>query len=160
MPSQNELHFNKGDQIFSEDSIPDGVYIVKDGLVEIYRTIETDEGPQDVELDRVGARGMFGEMGLIDHQPRSASARALGPTTLLYIDKADFKKHLEQLPPWVAILIRSFVHRLRESNERLIQALESGSDSVDVPMHPHDVILDRGDDSSSSGNQIIDELEK
>jgi CRP-like cAMP-binding protein len=160
MADQQILEFKKGEQIFSEDTLPEGVYIVKDGLVEIYRTLESPSGTRDVELDRVGPRGMFGEMGLIDHQPRSASARALGPTTLLYIDKKDFQKHLEQLPPWVAILIRSFVHRLREANERLIRTLESGPEAAHLNFHPHDVVLDRGDTHSKEVDRLIDELEK
>lgn len=162
MADQQVLEFKKGDQIFSEDSTPDGVYIVKDGLVEIYRSLDTPEGIRDIELDRVGPRGMFGEMGLIDHQPRSASARALGPTTLLFISRKDFQKHLDQLPPWVAILIRSFVHRLRDANERLIRTLESGPDAAQLNLHPHDVVLNRGgtETPSSEVDLLIDELEK
>lgn len=160
MADQQVLEFNKGDEIFSEDSTPDGVYIVKDGLVEIYRSLDTPEGVRDVELDRVGPRGMFGEMGLIDHQPRSASARALGPTTLLFISRKDFQKHLDQLPPWVTILIRSFVHRLRDANERLVRTLEEGPAASGLHLHPHEVILDHGDTHSQEVDRLIDELEK
>ncbi|MEO0453139.1 MAG: cyclic nucleotide-binding domain-containing protein [Verrucomicrobiota bacterium] len=160
MSDQKELHYEKGDQIFSEDTNPEGVYIVKDGLVEIYRTLETTAGFKDIELDRVGPRGMFGEMGLIDQQPRSASARALSPTTLLFISRSDFKKHLDQLPPWVSILIRSFVHRLRDANERLVKTLESGPDAANLKLQAHEVVLDPGDSDSNDVDQLIDELEK
>jgi len=101
-----------------------------------------------VELGRVGARGIFGEMGIIDHQPRSASAKALGPTTVIFISKADFNKHISDLPPWIGVLIKTFVSRLREANERLFEALEEGPDNAPhLNIQPHDdVIIGQGEE--------------
>lgn len=142
MNTEQELTFQRDEIIFSQDSRPDGVYIVKDGLVEVFHTIEQDGELKDVELGRVGPRGIFGEMGIIDHQPRSASAKALGPTTVIFISKADFNKHLSDLPPWIAVLIKTFVSRLRETNERLFEALENGPDGVEgLNIHPHDDMI-------------------
>jgi len=142
MPPEEERTFEKGDLIFSQETRPDGVYIVRDGLVQIFHTIEQNGSLVDVELDRVGARGIFGEMGIIDHQPRSASARALGPTTCIFISKVDFQKHLADLPPWISILIKTFVSRLREANERLYEALESGTAGTDhLKLQPHDELV-------------------
>lgn len=154
IPGQQEKTYAKGDLIFSEAERPDGVYIVRDGLVEIFHTIDTDKGRMDVELGRVGARGMFGEMGLIDHHPRSASARALGPTTLLFIPRELFQQHLQQLPPWVTILIKTFVHRIREANERLVEVLEAKGDHTTLRMHPHDVFISSGEGEKSG---LLDE---
>jgi len=151
---QQEKNYSKGDLIFSEAERPDGVYIVRDGLVEIFHTIQTDKGLMDVELGRVGAKGMFGEMGLIDRHPRSASARALGPTTLLFIPRELFQQHLDQLPPWVTILIKTFVHRIREANERLVEVLESKGDLASVRMHPHDVFISS---ESDDGDRFLNE---
>jgi len=147
MSQDTERTFAKDDLIFTQDTRPDGVYIVKDGLVQIFHTIEQDGQLKDVELGRVGAHGIFGEMGIIDHQPRSASAKALGPTTCVFISKADFQKHLTDLPPWIAILIKTFVARLREANERLYDALENGPGERDhLKIKPHDdMILDQGE---------------
>ncbi len=142
MDTEQVITFQRDDIIFSQDTRPDGVYIVKDGLVEIFHTIEQDGELKDVELGRVGARGIFGEMGIIDHQPRSASAKALGPTTVIFISKADFNKHLNDLPPWIAVLIKTFVSRLRESNERLFEALEHGPKNADhLNIQPHDNMI-------------------
>jgi CRP/FNR family transcriptional regulator len=145
---QQEKTYNKGDLIFSEEERPDGVYIVREGLVEIFQTIQTDKGLMDIELVRVGPKGMFGEMGLIDHHPRSASARTLAPTTLLFIPRELFQQHLDQLPPWVIILIKTFVHRIREANERLVEVLEAKGEIASIRMHPHDVFISSGDDDN------------
>ncbi len=142
METEKELTFARDEIIFSQDTRPDGVYIVKDGLVEVFHTIDQDGELKDVELGRVGPRGIFGEMGIIDHQPRSASAKALGPTTVIFISKADFNKHLSDLPPWIAVLIKTFVTRLRESNERLFEALENGPDNAEhLNIQPHDDMI-------------------
>ncbi|MEM6823393.1 MAG: cyclic nucleotide-binding domain-containing protein [Verrucomicrobiota bacterium] len=160
MNAQEERTYAKDDVIFSQDSRPDGVYIVKDGLVQIFHTIEQDGEQNEVELGRVGARGMFGEMGIIDHQPRSASARALGPTTVVFISKADFQKHINDLPPWIAILIKTFVSRLREANYRLYEVLENCNQSSQVDVQPHDeIILGKGDEDGD-GAQVLRELDQ
>jgi len=152
IPGQQEITYAKGDIIFRESERPDGVYIVKEGLVEIFQTVQTAGGLMDIELGRIGNRGMFGEMGLIDHHPRSASARALGPTTLLFIPRELFDQHLDQLPPWVTILIKTFVHRIREANERLVEVLESKGESATLRMHPHDLIMSQGGDADKGVN--------
>lgn len=150
METEKELSFERDEIIFSQDTRPDGVYIVKEGLVEVFHTIEQDGELKDVELGRVGPRGIFGEMGIIDHQPRSASAKAIGPTTVIFISKANFNKHISDLPPWIAVLIKTFVSRLRVSNERLFEALEKGPDGVEhLNIQPHDdMIIGEGDDES------------
>lgn len=143
--SQGEIRvYEKNETIFSENDLPDGVYIVKEGLVQIFHISENNE---ELELGRIGIRGMFGEMGLIDHQRRSASARALGPTRCVFISRAEFHKHLATLPPWVAILIKSFVHRLRESNRILYQVLEENQTQVDKES---DLVLHKGSEASDS----------
>jgi|GEM_PF-876526 len=159
LPAQDERNYKVGDLICREHEKPDGLFIVKEGLVEIFQTLETADGPTEVVLGRVGARGIFGEMGLIDHQPRSASARALGPSTLVFVSNAQFQKHVQQLPPWVAILIRTMVHRLRETNHRLAESLEKVSAQKNPPGKP-DMVLSTGDDDNGYGQQLLQELER
>lgn len=158
-----ERNYQTGELICHENERPDGMYIVKDGRVEIFQTVQTDKGPAEVSLGKVGVRGMFGEMGLIDHHTRSASARAVGPTTVIFVSRAAFQKHLDQLPPWVAILIKTFVHRLRAANHRLaetIEAAQEGRLQVSSETPAHDIIMSRGDDDDGSGEQLLNELDK
>jgi CRP-like cAMP-binding protein len=143
-----ERNYNVGDIICTENERPEGLFIVKEGLVEIFQQISTDNGTVEVSLGRVGVRGMFGEMGIIDHQPRSASARALGPTKVIFISRAAFQKHLEHLPPWVAILIKTFVHRLRESNRRLVETVEAAEQGR-LKIENHEMIISHGEGESA-----------
>lgn len=144
--------FAKGEVIIREGARPDGVYIVREGLVEIFQVI----GGREVVLGRVGPKGMFGEMGLIGHQPRSASARALGPTEVVFVPVETFEEHMEQLPPWVALLVKNMVRRLRDTNRLLREALEGRGNGVPAG---HEMILSSGEDEHHAG-EILRQSEK
>ena len=153
---QDERTYKRGEMICHEHERPDGLFIIKDGMVEIFQTIEIDGKPAEIILGKIGSRAIFGEMGIIDHQPRSASARALGPTTLVFISRAAFQQHLQQMPPWVAILIRTIVQRLRETNHRLAEALEHAS-SEPVKTQQPEIVLSHG---GEEGEELLRELDK
>jgi CRP-like cAMP-binding protein len=73
-----QLVFREGDEV-------DAFYIVREGLVTVFRDVPGK--PQQV-LARLEGGGFFGEMGLLnDKARRYASARTAAPTTLLRIDK-------------------------------------------------------------------------
>jgi CRP-like cAMP-binding protein len=82
--------------IFREGDGVDAFYMVRDGLVTVFR----DEAgkPQQV-IARLEAGGFFGEMGLLnDKARRYASARTATPTLLLRIEKADLIQLLATNP--------------------------------------------------------------
>ena len=73
--------------IFREGDPVDAFYLVRDGMVTVFR--DEPGRPQQV-LARLEAGGFFGEMGLLnDKARRYASARTAAPTVLLRVDKAD-----------------------------------------------------------------------
>ena len=81
-----------------------------EGKVEILKTTEEDQKILAV-LDQ-GA--MFGEMALIDNEPRMASARAVeGPATLLVVTREMFQKKLVRLNPFTRGLIKILVDNVR-----------------------------------------------
>ena len=80
--------FNSNQFIFREHEKGDQAFVISEGRVEILK--ESPEGPRSLRVLEKGA--MFGEMALIDDQPRMASAKAVdGPVELLEIDKKMFK---------------------------------------------------------------------
>lgn len=68
-----------GQVIFLQGYPADFAYIIEDGAVEIY-LIEPDNSETQLAILKVGE--MFGELGIIDDAPRSASARALTDCSL------------------------------------------------------------------------------
>lgn len=82
--------------IFREGDAVDAFYIVRDGLVTVFRE---EKGKPLQVLARLEAGGYFGEMGLLnDKARRFASARATLPSALLKIDKADLVQLLAEVP--------------------------------------------------------------
>ena len=88
--------------IFREHEPGDRAYIIAEGNVEILK--ESAEGLVSLRVLNVGA--MFGELALIDNNPRMASAKAInGPVELLEIDKKTFTKKLSDADPFTRGLI-------------------------------------------------------
>ena len=94
-------NLKKGEIIFHEGSLSDCAYIIGMGAIEIFATIS---GGQQV-LGVLGENEIFGEIGLIDGLPRSATARAreeavvytLTPETFDYLVHKNPKAHLKNM---------------------------------------------------------------
>jgi CRP-like cAMP-binding protein len=117
------LKFKKGQIIFSEDSEGDGMYIIESGKVRVYKTAGGGEN-KEIELCTLGPKAMFGEMAIIDDNPRSASVQAIAPTVCTVITRKTFEVQLEHIPIWMVNMIRILVKRLRETNDKLRGIIE------------------------------------
>jgi NADH:ubiquinone reductase (H+-translocating) len=81
-------HYQKGSYVFKQGDVADYFYIVEEGHVEIVR--ENFDGTETV-LAVLNAGDSFGEMGLMQKAPRSASVRCISPVGLLKVNREDFK---------------------------------------------------------------------
>lgn len=70
--------FSDAELIIKQGDAADGMYFVEDGEVKI--TV-LDNG-KEVEINRIGKGGYFGELALVTHRPRAASAFAVGEIKL------------------------------------------------------------------------------
>ncbi len=117
-----EEHFPPNAVIFSEGEPGDNLYIVVDGSVRISRMVP---GMGEECLSVLGRGEVFGEMALIDEQPRSADARAhrLG-TTVFSISSSLLEEVLSMDPDaavqFLTLLCRLLCRRIRAMNERLV----------------------------------------
>ena len=108
--------------IFAEGEPGDNLYIVVDGGVRISRMVP---GMGEECLAILGRGEVFGEMALIDDQPRSADARAhTGGCTVFSVDRSLLEEVLSMDPgaagQFLGLLCRLLCRRLRAMNERLI----------------------------------------
>jgi len=112
--------FEDGEVIFKEGNPGDKLYIILKGEVEIFK--ELGEGKEEV-LARLRPGEYFGEMSLIDDEPRSAHAIANTDVDLMVIDRSDFEKLLsedkELAYKLLWSLVRTLSQRLRETNEKI-----------------------------------------
>jgi len=77
-----------------------------------------DEG-REVILSILGPSEFFGEMGLIDDSPRSATVITLEPCELLVLSKRDFKKCVAENFEMAMTVMRGLVKRLREADRKI-----------------------------------------
>ncbi len=111
--------FPAGKLVFSEGDSGSEAYRIILGSVEV----SVDDGGNKVVLAHLGQGEIFGEMAMIDQQPRSASVRALEEVEVEIIKQDDFNAVLanggEQLIPY----LKTIFERLRVTNERLKSAM-------------------------------------
>lgn len=81
-----ERNYEAGETVFLQGDAGKALFIVLSGKVSIFR----DNNETEEHLATLTAGGYFGELALIDDQPRFATARADEPTGLLMLYKTDF----------------------------------------------------------------------
>lgn len=129
-----EKRFPAGSILFHEGDEGDEMYIILDGKVLISKYIE---GGGEEALAVLERGDFFGEMSLIDGQPRSADARAHGgPLTVLTLDQATIREVLGLDPhaslEFLRLLCRLIAKRLREMDEKIVTwRIMSGERSED-----------------------------
>lgn len=110
--------YPSGREIITEGQPGEDLFVVLRGRVRI------EAG--GVEVAELRAGGHFGEMGLIDNAPRSATVRAVEPTRVMVISRPDVMNLMRKEPVLAVKLLWSFVQvlsdRLRATNAELSEA--------------------------------------
>lgn len=109
--------FKAGRQIFQQGERGDGLYIIAHGRVAI--TV-SGGAEQPCMLARLGPGDFFGEMALLDEQPRSATATAEDDTEAYFILRDDLWRVLRARPQLVVRLLGEFSQRMRDFNQRYV----------------------------------------
>jgi signal transduction histidine kinase len=109
-----ERQFPSGREIFREGNPGDGVYVIKDGLVEISGSVG---GQVSRALSQLGPGEVFGEMAVIEEQPRSATVTALKETVVYFIPRDEMLALLQLSPTLTLNVLQEISRRLREFNQ-------------------------------------------
>lgn len=133
-----------GAVIFRESDPSDSLYLVESGTVVISKHIQ---GPVDVVLTTFRDGDFFGEMGLFDAAPRSATAQAQVASTLWQLDRKAFLHILSDHPEIAAKicyrLVSVFIGRLRSTNEQAREAIRWGLEATGYAPLEKRGLLDR-----------------
>jgi CRP/FNR family cyclic AMP-dependent transcriptional regulator len=103
--------FRTGDTVFREGDQGDLMYVVREGRVELRvkgQLVET-----------LGPGGVLGEMALIEHAPRTATATAKTDCTLVPIPEKRFMFMVQQTPHFALQIMKVMAERLRRMDARL-----------------------------------------
>ncbi len=111
-----EREYPKNSVILFEDDPGDALYIVSSGQVKV---VLIGEDGREVILSFLGDGDFFGEMALIDDEPRSAHVIAMRDSHLLVLRRDDFQAQLVAQPKIGLKLLRVLVQRLRRADEKI-----------------------------------------
>jgi CRP/FNR family cyclic AMP-dependent transcriptional regulator len=109
--STAEFQFAADAPIVQQGQVGNGLYIVVSGGVSIVAGSD--------QLARLGPGDFFGELSVIDQQPRAASAYAVGETVCLALASWDLMAVLEQDPHVSINLLKGLAARLRAADAQL-----------------------------------------
>lgn len=110
--------FAAGELIFTEGDSGLEAYVVESGRVAIFKTVRQTR----VELGEIEPGGIFGEMALIDDQPRMASAIAVTETACVVIGKDRLVEQLELAPKGVRVIVGALLGNIRLMGAELAEA--------------------------------------
>jgi CRP/FNR family transcriptional regulator, cyclic AMP receptor protein len=108
--------FPRSTTIIAAGDMTDSLYVVISGRLKV---MMTDDDGGEVILAILGSNEFFGEMGLLDDAPRSASVVAIEPCELLSLSKKDFKKCMAENFEMTMTVLRGIVKRLREADKKI-----------------------------------------
>lgn len=104
---------NAGDFVFRENDPGADMYIIRSGQVELLKHY----AGQERQIAMLEAGDFFGEMSLLEEQPRELSARAVGPVDLVRIDASTFDRIVQEAPEIPVRMLRKLCRRLRNYQE-------------------------------------------
>jgi len=102
--------FPKNTVLIQEGDRSDALYILQSGKAKVY--LANDDG-KEIVLNVLKSGDYFGEMSLLDHQPRSASVMTLVSSKITIITNHDFEQTLLKNPAIAINLIKGLLKTLR-----------------------------------------------
>jgi CRP-like cAMP-binding protein len=136
-----ERSYPKGSVILFQDDPGDSLFVLRAGRVKV---VLIGEDGREVILGVLEPGAHFGELALIDDQPRSAHVIAMEDAQLLVLRREDFKRRVEANPTVAWALLTELSRRLRRADVKI-----GGLVLLDVPGRIARLLLDLVDESGS-----------
>lgn len=140
-----ERHYPKGSVILFENDPGEALFIVRSGRVKV---VLIGEDGREVILGMLGVSDHFGELSLIDNQPRSAHVIAVEDSILLVLRRDDFRRCVESAPAVAWSMLEELSRRLRRADDKI-----GGLVLLDVPGRISQLLLDSAD---AAGAEVLD----
>ncbi len=131
-----ELSLHPKEVLFNEGEDGKTMYIILEGEVRIYK--------KDIEITTMGPGSIFGEMALIEKQPRSASVEAIGDIELIEINEEQFQRYFAGQPQVLMALMKTMSARFRRSLGNPIMApimIDDANDPIEKLEHMEDPVF-------------------
>ena len=109
--------FQPGEIVIQEGGRDSCAYIILSGTAEVFKKA----GDREVRVATLGKGQVFGEMGLIENRPRSATVKALNELEVKRIDRPHFNELLQKKPSVLIPIMKCLFERLRQASDMLAQ---------------------------------------
>ena len=116
------VFFKKDEEIIQEGTLSDCAYIIGEGRVEVSKKLQN--GDKQI-IGVLNKNEIFGEMGLIDGFPRSASVIALEDCSISIITQDSFNNLAQHKPEALMPILKVLAKRLRSTLD-LVEDLQKG----------------------------------
>lgn len=127
----NLKKFQKGEVIFTEGTFEMCMYELVSGTVGIYANYGKEHEKLLVELKAETQGVTFGEMGLIDEMPRSATAVALDDVEAILVTKETFGIYVKENPAQVIRMMQQMSKRIRSLTQNYLDACRAVAEAVE-----------------------------
>ena len=117
LPIATNETYEDGQIIFEEGSHGDWIYVIESGSVELSKAVAG--GRAVIAVLQPGE--IFGEIAFLAHIPRTATARAVGETTVGLFDRAFLDPEYNKLSQHFQVILRTLSLRLKRTTELLIK---------------------------------------
>ena len=107
--------YSDGEIICREGEIGNCLYVIQAGEVEVVR----QESGSEVVTSSLQTGAIFGEMAIIDRQPRSRTVRAKGKARVLTLDKKAFLRRVHEDPSLAFQILRQMSLRIRSQDQEI-----------------------------------------
>ena len=111
-----EKSYAKNAVVLTEGEMGDSLYMIQSGKVKVFIG---DEDGREITLKMLGPGDFFGEMSMVDKQPRSASVTTIVASTFLVLSHAAFEKCVEQSPRIGNMVMTILAQRVREADRKI-----------------------------------------
>ena len=154
-PKPSLRNLAAGDVLFREGEVGDYAYQIVKGKIEVCKF----NGDEYVTLSILEKGALFGEMALIDKQPRSAMARAVDEVVVKEIDKTALLGFLKNSPQTAFNMMQQLASYARNANEKLsVDAFSSDSEADSNNEEAPEKELSEEDKKKKIKNAIMNDL--
>ncbi|HEY2025642.1 MAG TPA: Crp/Fnr family transcriptional regulator [Diaminobutyricibacter sp.] len=137
-----ERSYPRGSVILFQDDPGDSLFVLRVGRVKV---VLIGEDGREVILGVLEPGAHFGELALIDDQPRSAHVIAMEDAQLLILRREDFRRRVEANPTVAWALLTELSRRLRRADNKI-----GGLVLLDVPGRIARLLLDLADETGTT----------
>ncbi|MGI9410690.1 MAG: Crp/Fnr family transcriptional regulator [Hyphomicrobiaceae bacterium] len=134
----HEASYSAGFEIVAPGDTGHMMYIIEEGEVAVRLG--------DVTVEQIGEGGIFGEMGIVDPRPHTASVVALTDVRLYGVNQQQFLRLISSTPTFALRIMRILARRARAMNARLPEVPLASDEAWDA-----DQLLEEGVPNSEPG---------